>query len=462
MGVVWSALDVGLGREVAIKLLDRQREDLHARLLREAQACARLDHENVVRVFEVGETANREPFLVMELLTGRTLGEHLKEVRRIEPAAALVIARSLGRALRAAHEKGIVHRDLKPDNVFLHKVRDADLPELELERVKVLDFGVSKLDLGDGGMLTVTGALVGSPAYMSPEQARGEKGVDHRSDLWSFGVVLFEMIAGRRPFPSTSMRVITEITEDAIPTLASLVPGVDPRLDAIVSRCLTRDVAQRTPTAQALLDALRELGATDDRGASSPAIAQANEPVDDGARTLLMPRNAAAALRSPPRAIVTASGDPATEATEPLPPGIGAAAREAASVVETTIELEPAADGASPGQKTEPLAFAVPSIALSRAAPRFGAPPPTLEDHDAASATATIPFVGFQQPLAPSGGGVKVGLEKGVLVGLGVAGGIVFLAVLVLLGATLVQGKATVPSAAPVETAHGSALPPHP
>jgi serine/threonine-protein kinase len=477
MGVVWSALDVGLGREVAIKLLDRQHEVLQARLVREAQACARLDHENVVHVYEVGETAKGEPFLVMELLVGRSLGEHLAEVRRIEPAAALVIARSLGRALRAAHEKGIVHRDLKPDNIFLQRVHDADAPGLEIERVKVLDFGVSKLDLGDGGMSTVTGALVGSPAYMSPEQARGQKGIDGRSDLWSFGVVLFEMIAGRRPFPSTSLRVITEITEDAIPTLASVVPGVDPRLDAIVSRCLTRDVAQRMPSAQALLDALRELATPADRGVSSPALVQGEEPSEDRAQTVVMPRNMAAALASPSRAVTTVAGDPATDATVPLPAGIGEAAREAADAAARTIELDPMGDeerstvpmapragDVRPQLKTEPLGFQEGPGAANPAAPRFGAPP-MAGDGDEAGAAVTTPFVRPKDPLAPPHGGRARGLETRALVGLGVAGGFL-LAVLVLVVLTVVQGKAgggtTAPSAAPVESARGPVPPKQP
>jgi serine/threonine-protein kinase len=319
-------------------------------------------------------------------------------------------------------------------------------------------------------MSTVTGALVGSPAYMSPEQARGEKGVDHRSDLWSFGVVLFEMIAGRRPFPSTSMRVITEITEDAIPTLGSVVPGVDPRLDAIVSRCLTRDVALRMPSAQALLDALRELAAPADLGASRASPAPEQESVDDYAPTALMPRNLVAALRAPSNALTTVAGDAATEAT--LLPALAVAdtGRAASSVAVKTIELAPiegeaerstirmAPPRSDPAATTAPLPFTMPSMAPAPAAPRFGAPPSRAEAADAASAAVTTPFIRPPTPPVQPGGVATNGLRKGVLVGLGVAAGVVF-AALVLLGLTLTQQKPAVgpaaPSAAPFATTPG-------
>jgi eukaryotic-like serine/threonine-protein kinase len=258
MGEVWAARHAEMDRDVALKLIygnTPDSADLAARLKREALACGRLQHPNIVRVYDIGETEAGDPFLVMEVLEGETLKARLAARRRLPPPEALEIALEIARALRAAHGAGVVHRDLKPENVYLHKGPDSDA-----EEVKVLDFGVSKI-LSVGNLaFTVTGALVGSPAYMSPEQARALKDVDGRADLWSLGVVLFEMIAGRRPFDAQStMGVITDILSAPIPRLASLVQGVDPRVDELVNRCMQRDIEQRMPSAAAMIGALRPL-----------------------------------------------------------------------------------------------------------------------------------------------------------------------------------------------------------
>ncbi len=148
---------------------------------------------------------------------------------------------------------------MKPANVFLHRPHDLDSqPADEIEQVKVVDFGVSKIGLGDATS-TATGALIGSPAYMSPEQARGEKHSDPRSDLWSLGVVLFEMIAGSRPFPKSTLAVLADILSGPIPRLSTVVAHLDPRIDEVVARCLIREIDRRMPSAQAMIDALRAL-----------------------------------------------------------------------------------------------------------------------------------------------------------------------------------------------------------
>ena len=252
MGEVWAALHVEMRRTVALKLIYEGSEALAVRLKREALACGRLEHPNIVRIYDIGETTAGDPFLVMELLQGETLAERMARPPRLTPAEALSITLQIARALRAAHGAGVVHRDLKPANVHLHRGPDA-----ETDQVKVLDFGVSKLlSLGDTA-LTVTGALVGSPAYMSPEAARAVREIDARADLWSLGVLLFEMLGGARPFAGvTVFGVVAEILSGPIPTLASVLPGVDPRLDEAVGRCLTRELSERMPSAAALIEAL--------------------------------------------------------------------------------------------------------------------------------------------------------------------------------------------------------------
>ncbi|MEP7120452.1 MAG: serine/threonine-protein kinase [Byssovorax sp.] len=274
MGEVWAAVHTEMRREVALKLIYGDNPDLAVRLKREAQACGRLEHPNVVRIYDIGETDDGDPFLIMQLLTGETLADRLVRRRRLPPVEALWIALDIARALRAAHAADIVHRDLKPANIYLHRGLDT-----EGEEVKVLDFGVSKiLSVGDMAF-TVTGALVGSPAYMSPEQARASKDIDPRADIWSLGVLLFEMLAGRRPFPSASpMGVIAEILAEPIPSLSAFVPGIDPRIEDAVNRCMTRDVDQRLQSAAIFIDLLRpvfasiELASTGAGGRMLPSL----------------------------------------------------------------------------------------------------------------------------------------------------------------------------------------------
>ena len=168
MGAVWRASNETTGGEVALKLIVRPGPELRVRLLREAQACCSIRHKNVVQVHDIGKTDRGDPFLVMELLSGETLADMLSRRRRLPHEDAATIGRDIARALTAAHARGIVHRDLKPANVFLHEQPGEGSPV-----VKVLDFGVSKNLWSTDGLRTLLGAPVGSPAYMSPEQARG-------------------------------------------------------------------------------------------------------------------------------------------------------------------------------------------------------------------------------------------------------------------------------------------------
>jgi len=178
VGEVWAALNERTEREVALKLIVGADRELRERALREARACGRVAHRNVIEIFDAGETERGDPFLVMQLLDGETVAERLKRERRLPPPRAAAIALDVARGLAAAHAAGIVHRDLKPSNIFLHREQQ-DANEL----VKVLDFGVSKMLWSGGPPTTRTGDIVGSPAYMSPEQARADRALDHRTDL---------------------------------------------------------------------------------------------------------------------------------------------------------------------------------------------------------------------------------------------------------------------------------------
>jgi eukaryotic-like serine/threonine-protein kinase len=198
MGDVWVAHNETLDIDIAIKLMRAEaeggdEEDASDRLLREARAAARLGHPAIVRVFDFGATEFGEPFIAMELLEGEDLATSLSRYGRLSATKAVRTLLPVAHALDAAHGKHIVHRDLKPENIFLTR--------LDGDRIqpKLVDFGIAKIDRGKGLRLTRKGTVLGSPAYMAPEQARGDE-VDHRADIWSFCVVLYETLTGTQPF----------------------------------------------------------------------------------------------------------------------------------------------------------------------------------------------------------------------------------------------------------------------
>lgn len=253
MGAVWRAFNLHLEAPVALKLIraELNRELLTLRLKQEARAAAKLGHPAIVRIFDVGESEFGDPFIVMELLTGQSLAAVLVTEQRLVAVRAVQLLLPVADALCAAHAKGIVHRDLKPDNVFI---------AIEDERVqpKLVDFGIVKLsDRGDLDQhLTQAGAVLGSPEYMSPEQARGRDDLDHRTDIWSFCVMLYEALAGVTPFTGTNYNaLLRSIVEDEPRSLLEHLAG-DQRLWEIIGRGLAKDRDQRFRTMSELGRAL--------------------------------------------------------------------------------------------------------------------------------------------------------------------------------------------------------------
>jgi serine/threonine-protein kinase len=272
MGVVWEATHEGTSRQVAIKLILEPTDELRHRLVREARAYGALRHRNIVEILDVGQTDEDDPFLVMELLTGETLADRLQRQRRLGVPEATRIARDVARALATAHAASIIHRDLKPANIFLH-----DEPGEDMSVIKVVDFGVSKNLLTSDGLSTVVGGMVGSPAYASPEQAAGgTRGpVDHRADVWSLGVVLFEMLTGVRPLQGDSVSIIPQIMSAEIPLVTTFMRSIDPKLAALVARCLDRDLTKRVASAADLAVLLQGF-ATASQGSGAGALGQSS------------------------------------------------------------------------------------------------------------------------------------------------------------------------------------------
>ena len=259
MGVVHRAVDTRLGRPVAVKMLTAEATsdtDRSRRFIQEARAASSLNHPNIVTIYDIDEDAGAT-FIVMELVDGTPLDRVLAQ-GAIPVRTAIEYALQAASALEAAHASGIIHRDIKPGNIMI--TRDG--------RVKILDFGLAKLiELGPAdstltALATRPGVIMGTAAYMSPEQAEGRP-VDARSDIFSFGAVLYEMLAARRAFPGSSdLGVITAILRDEPPPVHTVAGTVPPELDAILRRCLAKDPAARyTRTA----DLKRDLAAVHDR-----------------------------------------------------------------------------------------------------------------------------------------------------------------------------------------------------
>jgi serine/threonine-protein kinase len=248
MGAVWWAHHLQLDRPVAVKLLrpGPDRTTLSERLKIEARAAARLVHPAIVRVFDTDTSESGEPYIVMELLQGESLAA-LLDRGRLAGVHAVQLLLPIAEGLSLAHAQGVVHRDLKPHNVFLAEEGDRLQP-------KLLDFGIAKLALAPGttGSLTETGITVGSPDYMSPEQARGMKDIDYRADVWALSVVLYEAVTGFVPFEGDNynalMRAIVENEPRAIP----LEDGVDAALADLIQWGLSKDREQRPQTVHEL------------------------------------------------------------------------------------------------------------------------------------------------------------------------------------------------------------------
>jgi serine/threonine-protein kinase len=278
MGVVYRARDERLHRRVAVKVLPPElafQKEIRERFTREAQTAARLAHPHIVPIHDVGEGAGIVYF-IMGLVEGESLGGRLKRRGKLPPDEVRRIMKETADALSAAHAVSVIHRDIKPDNILLEGTRG---------RVMVTDFGIAKaVSQTSGATLTGVGIAIGTPQYMSPEQAAGEREIDGRSDLYSLGVVAYQMTSGQLPFtaPTVAGILMKQITEPA-PILHETMAGVPEDLSLAIARCLEKDPENRWPTADALRRSLESRTVTGYRPTNT-GLRSATRPTATGTR----------------------------------------------------------------------------------------------------------------------------------------------------------------------------------
>jgi serine/threonine-protein kinase len=360
MGAVYEARHAKLGRRVAIKFLLPElaaRAEILRRFENEAVAAGGLEHPNLVAVIDLGGAADGSPYLVMEFLQGEDCARLVRHVGALPVARAVNIVLQACRGVAVAHDAGIVHRDLKPENLFLTDVGDGG------DQIKVLDFGIAKLRPVDGQAATRTGSTFGTTHYMSPEQARGASEVDARTDVWSMGVVLYELLSGRKPFDAEQpLNVVHQILNATPPPLATARPGLPRGLVAAVERALRKDADARFPSIRALATALAPFA--DPTAARADAGAGSTRPTPATNTSQPAPRGGLGRRAGTALALLGAMGiatisllgargratapAPAPSLPAPTAASVPAAAPAAASAATSTVTTGGGAGGPTP------------------------------------------------------------------------------------------------------------------
>ena len=405
MGCVWVARHLQLDVDVAIKLMApgfAESDEARVRFEREAKASALLKVPNAVHVYDYGIEGG-SPFLVMELLEGEDLAARLRRQGRLSLAATLAVLEPIGKALRRARELGLVHRDLKPGNVFLARSGDEEI-------VKVVDFGIAKAaaSLGLDAHATRTGALLGSPRYMSPEQVRRSNHIDHRSDLWALGVIAFECTTGQVPFPSDEIgEVLVDVCTAPIPRASSIAPDLGPDVDLFFDHALMRDPDKRFQSAQELVDAFAALVHT---GAQAPRAAQSFASVPAAPPPAIAPAAAShsvsasttpttsSGMHAPPPAIGTLSPSASTQGHAASPSRGGTALLAVLSALGGAAVLGAILFVFASREPSAPSPSTLPTVSAEAAAPPSAAATAPAAASPTSSAAAAQPTLSAEAP----------------------------------------------------------------
>ncbi|MFT3775597.1 MAG: serine/threonine-protein kinase [Minicystis sp.] len=417
MGTVWAAINEAFGREVAVKVMLREvASDPTAleRFLTEARICGTIRHPGIVDVIDVGQTEDGSPFLVMELLDGEALDTILRRCGTLRPLDILPVVRDVARTLALAHERGVIHRDIKPGNIFLHRLPNGQVV------AKVLDFGISKVNRksSPSPTMTQTGTVVGSPAYMSPEQAAGRVELDPRSDVYGLGVILYEVLSGRLPFQTENYNaLIIDIAVREPPALNTVVSGLPKPVLELVKAAMMHDRDQRVASANALADridaTLSALGVSASIALPDPAsLGQGAPPMTvSAAGRLAASQRAVLRTRRVSRAAVAGG---VTAAVLLLAGGVALALKlgpwaagpvAAASAPATPASAAPTAAASATASASAVVTAQAPAVSASATA-------------SAAPVTSTTPSATASTARAPAGKGPKGGAknqQKGVL-----------------------------------------------